>query len=159
MTLDSSLPCHHPPATQTPRVERPTTPWGQRLNDSNLVCYNTVVMTGLFGYVLPDVEVALSHGPATPWRLPPRICSAHCCWPVPIAPHNDSPPPPTHTHPTLQTAFDFRKAAYGMMGATLPTRPVQRVLVLLRGDPPARRAIVNVKAMLAVMDHYKIPYT
>jgi hypothetical protein len=41
-----------------PRVERPSTPWGQALNDKNVVCYREVVMTGSFGYVLPDVETA-----------------------------------------------------------------------------------------------------
>ncbi len=59
----------------------------------------------------------------------------------------------------MQTAFDFRRVAYGWMRTPVPAQPPKRVLVLLRGDPPARRAIVNVQAMLAVMDFYKIQYT
>ncbi|MFY7872569.1 MAG: hypothetical protein ACOVQL_09350 [Limnohabitans sp.] len=42
----------------SPRVERPSTPWGQALNDKNIVCHKEVVMVGTFGYVLPDVETA-----------------------------------------------------------------------------------------------------
>lgn len=96
-----------------PRVERPSTPWGQALNDKNVVCYREVVMVGTFGYVLPDVE----------------------------------------------TAFDFRRAIYGVMKVPIPKTPAKKVLVVLRGDPPARRAIVNAKEMLAVMDNYGIEYT
>ena len=49
--------------------------------------------------------------------------------------------------------------SYGVMKVPIPKTPAKKVLVVLRGDPPARRAIVNAKEMLAVMDNYGIEYT
>ncbi|MFY7872570.1 MAG: hypothetical protein ACOVQL_09355, partial [Limnohabitans sp.] len=54
---------------------------------------------------------------------------------------------------------DSLPSSYEVMGVPIPKKPAKKVLVVLRGDPPARRAIVNHKEMLAVMDNYGIEYT
>lgn len=55
--------------------------------------------------------------------------------------------------------FALLCCSYAMMGVPIPKLPGKRVLLMLRGDPPKRRSIVNLDAMLAVLNGYGMQYT
>ena len=60
--------------------------------------------------------------------------------------------------PDVETAFQFRKDMYAMMGVEMPQKPVKKVLFWFR-QPPLGRSVSNSAALRALADAYNVPYT